>query len=283
MARARPRYIWRKAASASWLALREPQLQAQTNGSFAVIERPGRDRILIESFCPRRHAAEELQRTFGGSVVELAADWETNSFAAARIMPMRIGSRLVVASDAADLPANAGTAKSLIIPAGAAFGTGDHATTAMSLRMIERVTRCLPDGWGMLDAGTGSGILALAGSRFGAANVIAIDNDPLAISTAKANARRNAVRNVRFVVGDVKQKPRGAFNLITANLYSELLAQVLPLWREASAANGRLVLSGVMRSQESQLLPVLRANGYRIEETRRRGKWIALLCSQKRS
>jgi ribosomal protein L11 methyltransferase len=283
MARARPSYIWRKAASGSWLSARETRLHEQTGGEYAVIERPGRERLLIESFCRSRRRAEQLRKLFGGWVVQLAPDWEAQAFAATRVKPMRIGKRLNIVSETSDLPKNATRGAVLIIPAGAAFGTGGHATTAMSLRILERFTRALPKGWRMLDAGTGSGILALAGSRFGAREVIAIDNDPVAISTAKANARANRVRNAKFIVGDVKEKPRRAFEIITANLYSELLAEVLPRWRTSLRAEGGLVLSGVMRSQEHALQKVLRASGFSVEETRRRGKWIALLCRQKRS
>ena len=91
----------------------------------------------------------------------------------------------------------------------------------MSLRMLERVSRGLRDGWRMLDAGTGSGILALAGKRFGAGTVLAIDNDPTAIATARENARANGIREVKFVVGDVTAMAAGEFDIITANLYSE--------------------------------------------------------------
>lgn len=278
MARARPSYLWRKTARASWLSAHEARLQEQTGGEYAVIERPGRERLLIEAFSRTKHAAEQLRQAFGGSIAQLSSDWEAEAFAAARVKPIRIGKRLIVASNPSDAPKNATGGAVLIIPAGAAFGTGGHATTAMSLRIIERVTRRLANGWRMLDAGTGSGILALAGSRFGAMEVIAIDSDPRAVSTAKANARRNGVRRVKFMVADVKQKPRGTFDIITANLYSELLGEVLPLWRTALRVEGRLVVSGVMRNQERKLLQLLRANGYGVEETRRRGKWIALLC-----
>ncbi len=135
----------------------------------------------------------------------------------------------------------------------------------------------------MLDAGTGSGILALAGRRFGAQKVAAVDNDPLAISTAKENARRNNVPGIRFRVGDVAKQQRGTFDIISANLYSELLIATLPLWREKLRPGARLIISGVMRTQEADLLRALRKHGYSTHETRRRGKWIALLCSQKRS
>lgn len=233
-------------------------------------------------FCATRGEAQELGRVFGGMVQKLARDWEAKALAASKTKPLAIGRRLVVASDVADVDSSIGAARLLIIPAGAAFGTGDHATTAMSLRMLERLSRRFGNGWSLFDAGTGSGILALAAKIFGAREVIALDNDPRAIATAKANARDNGIAGVKFRVGDATGKPPGVFNVITANLYSELLVAALPQWRESLHEDGCLILSGVMRAQESALLWSLRRNQFGVLEMRRRGKWIALLCSQKR-
>ena len=69
--------------------------------------------------------------------------------------------------------------------------------------------------------------------------------------------------------------PAGEFDIITANLYSELLEQVLPQFRTSLAGDGRLILSGVMRQQEAKLTQALRANRFRVLEARRRGKWVA--------
>src|SRR5213079_2251151 len=103
----------------------------------------------------------------------------------------------------------------LIIPAGVAFGTGEHATTAMSLRLLEKLTRRWKPGWSIVDLGTGSGILALAGKRFGANRVIGIDNDPTAIATAKENARLNKIDNVDFRVTDVRRwKPPPKIDIV---------------------------------------------------------------------
>jgi ribosomal protein L11 methyltransferase len=150
----------------------------------------------------------------------------------------------------------------------------------MSLRLLEQVTRRLTNDWRMLDAGTGSGILALAGKRFGAGDVVGIDNDPLAISTAKQNARCNRIRGVKFVTGDIAKNITGKYDIITANLYSELLVSLLPQFRKNLAAQGHLILSGVLRKQEPQLLRALKSNAFQIHTIRRRGKWIALLCSR---
>lgn len=280
MASSRRNCIWRKAASAAWLAQHSTRLSEETAGSYAVIERPKKKRLLVEAFCSNPAAARGLVQAFGGAIDELSSGWQARYFSTPRSKPIRVGHRLVVVSArAADLPKRPDGMRPLIIPASAAFGTGEHATTAMSLRMLERASRVLRPGWRMLDAGTGSGILALAACCFGAGEVVAIDNDALAISVAKQNARANKIRRVRFVVGDVNRRPSGKFNIIAANLYSELLVSLLPKWRKQLRPDGRLILSGVLRAQERELNAALTANRFRVLEVRRRGKWIALLAS----
>ena len=149
--------------------------------------------------------------------------------------------------------------------------------------MLERVTRKRPSRWSVLDAGTGSGILAIAASCFGANPIIAIDNDPRACAIARRNAEANGIRNIKFRTGDVlTRKFPGKFDIITANLYSGILIAALPAWRRALAADGWLILSGVLRNQERTLAASLRRNGFAARETGRRGKWIALRASHAR-
>ncbi|HEY0368482.1 MAG TPA: 50S ribosomal protein L11 methyltransferase [Chthoniobacterales bacterium] len=268
-----PTYVWRKLVTDDWLATHEWKLDELTGGEFAVIERPNRQRLLIEVASTN---ANLLKAQFGGRSEKLSRDWLNEMLRAKRSKPMRIGKRLIVTSDE-----SADSADTLVIPAGAAFGTGEHATTAMSLRLLERVTRGLTSGWRMLDAGTGSGILALAGRRFGAREVIAVENNPLALSVAKRNAKANRIRGVQFIEADVADCITGTFDVIAANLYSDLLSELLPQLQPALAANGKLILSGVMRAQEGALLRALKRNKLELTEIRRRGKWVALLAQKR--
>ncbi len=264
-------YIWRKRATAEWLRQHSEGLERISGGALVTIERPGKARTIVEIPCATRREAARLQEKFGGTIERLAPDWLQQFAKRARSQPLRIGSRLLVGSRPGP--------NIIVIPAEAAFGTGEHATTAMCLRMLERVTRKLPYGWSLLDAGTGSGILAIAASRFGATRIVAIDNDPLACATARRNARRNRVRNIEFRTGDVlNQKVPGEFNIITANLFSELLIVALSSWLPSLAEEGCLILSGVLRSQETTLVRALRRRGCCTAEIKRRGKWIAVLA-----
>jgi ribosomal protein L11 methyltransferase len=267
-------YIWRKRATANWLRTHGDDLAGRSRGGLVTIQRPGSAQALLEIACSTRKEAAELQREFGGQIEKLRADWLERLARQTSASPLRIGSRLSVARTRSRARRGA---REIVIPAEAAFGTGDHATTAMCLRILERVTRPQATNWSMLDAGTGSGILAIAGSCFGANRIVAIDNDRIACATARRNAAANRVRGIEFRTGDVlKQTFREKFDLITANLFSELLTAAFPVWTNYLAPEGTMVLSGVLRSQERNVLASLRQNGFAVPEVRRRGKWIAL-------
>ncbi|MFL6590830.1 MAG: 50S ribosomal protein L11 methyltransferase [Chthoniobacterales bacterium] len=266
-------YIWRKRATAEWLSDRLDDLLDEFGGALAIIEQPGSPRSVVQISTTKKKG-DHLVRESGGTLERLPTDWLQQYAKQSRTKPLRIGSRLTV-----EPTPGARNEKTIVIPAEAAFGTGQHATTAMCLRLVERMTRRWPHGWRMLDAGTGSGILAIGGARFGAGRVIAIENDPVASATAARNAKINRVSNIKLRVGDVlQQKLTGRFDLITANLYTEILIAALPAWRRHLTDDGLLILSGVLRSQERILLAALRRNRLAAREIKRRGKWIALLA-----
>ena len=266
-------YLWRKLATPRWLWGSEEKLRACAGQRLVVVERPGHKAAALEVVCPSGKEARRLARDFGGRIEKIPGDWRTRYARAQKRPPLRIGRRLLVTSVTLPRPAVA----QLVIPAGMAFGTGEHATTAMSLRLLERITRSFKEQWVFADLGAGSGILALAARFFGAKSVVGVDNDPRALSTARANARFNRVTRTSFQMADVRQwRPRGRIEVVAANLYSELLIETLPRLSRYLAAPGWIIASGIMRSQEREVVRVLKANGFQVEEIRRRGKWIAL-------
>ncbi len=265
-------FLWRKNAAARWVDAHEPVIAERTSSGYAVIVRPGWKLVIVEAPFRSRSAAEVLQQEFGGTIgrIRSASVWQPPTH-----KPIRVGSRLVVVAEERASEPNA-----LVVPAGAAFGTGAHATTAMSLRMLEQVTRRRTPGWSMFDAGTGTAVFALAARRFGAERTVAIDFDAVAIRTARENARRNSIRGVKFKVADVLQTSiDGTFDVITANLFSELLIAALRIFRGAIAPDGHAILSGVLRNQERDVARALRRCDFDIMTVRRRGKWIAMLAT----
>jgi ribosomal protein L11 methyltransferase len=244
-------YLWRRLATPKWWRENQETLRAQFGTKLAVIEQLDRKRLQIEVACSNPLPLEK----FGGRARKLPPDWLKQIQRKQKTKPIKVGNR------------------KLIIPAGAAFGTGTHATTAMSLRLLVRVSQKLKPGWSMVDLGTGSGILALAAKFLAAKRVIGLDNDPIAISTAKGNARRNKIDNVSFRLADVRRwKPSRKIDIVTANLFSELLIEILPTLKRARW----LILSGILREQEHDLVRALKHNKINLLEVRRRGKWVAV-------
>ncbi len=265
--------LWQKHASEEWLAANEFFLQKMAGNALAIISRPGRKRSLLQIPCRQRSLAEKLVRKFRGTMRSLPRDRAQTQQAHT---PIRVGRRLQVVSEPLPGPS---AERQLVIPAAGAFGTGEHATTAMSLRLLEESTRTLARGWCLLDAGTGTGILALAARSLGAGKVVGLDHDPRAIAHARHNARLNHISRARFLAADVLQwKAAGRYEIIAANLFSELLIAALPMFRGALAAEGRLIVSGILRDQSAAVERALLQHRFVIEKKRRRGKWIALLC-----
>jgi ribosomal protein L11 methyltransferase len=142
--------------------------------------------------------------------------------------------------------------------------------------MLEKLTRKWKPGWSIVDLGTGTGILALAATGFGATRVVGIDNDPTAIATAKENARLNKIRALQFHVGDVRRwKSARQIDVVTANLFSELLIKILPTLKAAHW----MILSGILRDQERDVTRAARRHKIDIVQVRRRGKWVAMLAA----
>lgn len=141
---------------------------------------------------------------------------------------------------------------SIVINPGQAFGTGHHATTAGAIGAIEKL--CVKRKFiSALDAGTGSGILAIAMKLMGVRKVAAIDNDPEALVNARANAALNAmVRRISFSATPV-ERIRGRFDLVAANILSSVLIRIAPDLKRVLASGGRLVLGGILRREAASV------------------------------
>ena len=219
--------------------------------------------------------AKTLQNAYGGKVSE--ATWLTKKNPPQRA-PIRVRSRFSVVSTEAEKIALKKEGKpSLWIPAGLAFGTGEHATTAMCLRHLADISKELPhEGWEFLDLGTGSAILAMAARLLGATKVLGTDFDPLALKTAKENVLNNQLKNIQLIRSDVlKWKPERTWEVVAANLFSGVLIEAAPVIAKAVAKGGHLLLSGVLREQEEEVLDSFRSQKLTIERVSRKGKWIS--------
>jgi ribosomal protein L11 methyltransferase len=176
------------------------------------------------------------------------------------------------------------------IEAALAFGTGHHGSTRGCLLALDRLAKRRPNRNGskpgILDLGTGSGVLAIAAARALRRPVLATDNDPVAVRAARANARLNRtgalVEVIRADGFNARQlRARAPFDLIFANiLLGPLKRMATPM---AVSANGCVVLSGLLAAQASKALAAYRARGLVLAHRIRLDGWVTLVLRAARS
>lgn len=188
--------------------------------------------------------------------------------------PVRIGGALLI-KPSWDKTRPAPGQTTVILDPGLSFGTGQHPTTAFCLRQIVRFAQS--GGGPMLDIGTGSGILAIAGARLGLPLIKAVDNDPEAVRVARANARVNGVvGRIRFLQADLTQWPAtggNKFALICANLTYDLLLSERARILNCLSPGGWLVLAGILVEQFPAVRAAYEAAGLRLQRTSVRKEW----------
>ncbi|MEQ1862106.1 MAG: 50S ribosomal protein L11 methyltransferase [Chthoniobacteraceae bacterium] len=263
-------FVWRKLSPAKWDDV-WPERLAEFVDRLAITALAGSKTSRLEVFALDRRDATRLAKEFGGTVSKQTRDW-LKAPAAPRA-PINVRGRLYIVTSEAERPVGKAA---LIVPAGMAFGTGEHATTLNCLRFVADFAAAQTARWELLDVGCGSGILALAARALGATKVEAGDFDPDCVRTAKQNVRLNKLRGVAVRKMDVFDwKPARTWPAITANLYSTILIQIAPKLARALAPGGTLIFSGVMRDQEREVVAAFRKAGLRIGDIKRQGKWIA--------
>ena len=162
---------------------------------------------------------------------------------------------------------------------GMAFGTGTHETTALCLEVLDERVR---GGERVLDIGTGSGILAIAALRLGAACAEGVDIDPMCVRTAGENAQRNGVQD-RFtvLVGDLSDKASGVYNIITANIVAAAILSLAPHVPALMAPGAVFVASGIIDTRKEEVLAGLRGAGLDPFEVREKRGWVCIVCRKK--
>jgi len=161
---------------------------------------------------------------------------------------------------------------------GMAFGSGLHPSTQLCLQVLERDLR---GGETVFDVGAGSGILAIAAAKLGAARVLAVDIDPVAVAVARQNVAHNRVADrVAVREGDLLKDVPGAAHLVVANLTADLHLDFLPGALPALLPGGRLAASGVVEDRRLEVEAVARAAGFAVAQTLRRDEWRCLVLSR---
>ena len=184
------------------------------------------------------------------ATVETVPEQDWVRLTQSQFSPIHVSPRLWIVPSWCEPPADG--AEMLVLDPGLAFGTGSHPTTRLCLQWIDAHLR---PGIRVLDYGCGSGILALAAHRFGAARVIGVDIDEQAVTSSRYNAENNHCP-VEFALPD--GDPGGRFDLVVANILSNPLMLMAPMLSSRVAPGGELVLSGVLERQADDVIAAYR-------------------------
>ena len=194
------------------------------------------------------------------------AAWE------ATIQPTRVGP-FVVAPTWADLPSDLAALTVLRIDPKMAFGTGYHESTRLALGLV---AGRVPAGARVLDVGAGTGVLALAALKTGAASAVGVDIDPWSVENARENAALNGVAD-RFEnrLGSIEEVPETGFDLVLANILRVILVPMMPDLAARLAPGGRLVLAGILRTERETRRAAAAASGLALADEATENEWWA--------
>jgi ribosomal protein L11 methyltransferase len=187
--------------------------------------------------------------------------------------PMRFGARTWIVPSNQELPEEADAASAVVIrlDPGLAFGSGTHPTTALCLAWLDGLPLA---GKRVLDYGCGSGILALAALKLGAASAVGVDNDPQALIATRDNAERNGVA-ANLQVYMPEDEPQARYPVVLANILAIALDALAEHLAARVETGGEIALSGILAGQEDELL-LRYAPWFEALAVAREGDWIRI-------
>ena len=189
--------------------------------------------------------------------------------------PMDIGKRLAIVPSWQEYDTDR---VKLILDPGLAFGTGGHETTNLCLEVLDERVK---GGERVLDIGTGSGILAIAALKLGAAVAEGVDIDPVAVRTAGENAALNGVADkLTVLVGDLSDKASGKYDIITANIVANAIMSLAPAVPGLMADDAVFIASGIIDSRKDEVITALEAAGLAVLEVKEKRGWECIVCKK---
>lgn len=155
------------------------------------------------------------------------------------------------------------------------FGTGEHQTTKLVLRFVEKY---ITDGAKVLDVGSGTGVLAITAVKLGAKSAVAVDNDEWCLNNGNENCELNGVADkVDVKLGLVQDIKDSDFDLVLANIQKNILIEISEELKNRLSGNGILILSGLLASDETDIKTEYQKFGLKLIEKDQMGEWIALV------
>lgn len=201
--------------------------------------------------------------------IETIADQDWERAWLDRFRPMRFGENLWIRPSGHTVDID--NAVIIDLDPGLAFGTGTHPTTALCLAWLDRHP---PRAKRVIDFGCGSGVLAIAALKLGAADALAVDHDPQAVLATRDNAQRNRVDDRLMVVHSDEFAPQQA-DLVVANILANILIELAPRIGALVAPGGNLVMSGILDEQADDVVAAY-ADRFDIAAREQSEEWVLL-------
>lgn len=226
--------------------------------------------------------SRSLLDTFGGSIRCSFSEMQTATWTEGWKESFKpIHSQKFIVYPPWDVPKDLAGKFPLVIEPGMAFGTGQHATTQLCLEALENLPGEIQSR-SLLDVGTGTGLLAIAACMLGYSTVVATDIDPDSVRAAVTNAQDN---HVKFSAYEGSFPPKGKeqeqFDVVVANILAVVLKKLLPDLTQALSANGRLLMSGILAEEASEMIARAAELGLEHLETKQQEDWVAILLRRK--
>jgi len=238
------------------------------------------DQFLMQKLEELKQELEYLQVRMEDIPIELTVaevqeeDW-ANSWKA-YFKPEKIGKKTVIKPSWENYTAKPGELIIELDP-GMAFGTGNHATTALCIKLLEEYVK---PGMDVFDVGTGSGILSILAALLGAKTVQALDYDTVAVEAAGSNVKRNNLENIISVShSDLLAKAWGQADLIVANIVADIINRLIPDIPGKLKENGIFIASGIIDERKEDVLKVLKEYNFNIIEVKEEAGWVAIVSS----
>jgi ribosomal protein L11 methyltransferase len=233
----------------------------------AIEEREDSVRVFFSTAIARDRAQTILTPDFDAAPLEVSdEDWARRS--QADLQPVTVGRLTISPRLSASRQPVPGPSIIVITPS-MGFGTGHHATTRLCLAALQTLDLSHQS---VLDVGTGSGVLAIAADRLGAARALGIDHDPDAVQAARENLALNpTARDISFAVADLRTTPLPRAGVVTANLTGALLIETATELVGAVAPGGTLIVSGLLAGERDDVVRALRRDengGHDVARTR---------------
>ena len=249
--------------------------------------------VIIKTYLPMNenlpHKLEELRNeldylrhnyypaeTFEIVLTKISEEDWANSWKA-YYKPEKIGEKIVIKPSWEDYKSKAGELIIELDP-GMAFGTGNHPTTSMCIKALERYVKATDQ---VYDVGCGSGVLAISAALLGAKDVIAVDIDEVAVKVAQENVKLNQVQGtVKVLQGNLLDLVKEPGDLVVANIIADIIISVCPDVIRVLKDSGYFIASGIIRDRKEDVLAAFAQANLKVVECIEEGEWVALVSTK---